>query len=92
MVPSWCPHPGLPTQRRSRHAPKTPLCMFCNAGLDSAELVSQLRAAHAEEDTKMGVDVVLGQTGDMSKLGIYESFRVGSFFVLAASQSPWCCV
>ena len=50
---------------------------FYNAGLDSAELVSQLRAAHAEEDTKMGVDVVLGQAGDMSKLGIYESFRVG---------------
>ena len=53
---------------------------FYNAGLDSAELVSQLRAAHAEEDTKMGVDVVLGQAGDMSKLGIYESFRVGSIF------------
>ena len=65
---------------------------FYNAGLDSAELVSQLRAAHAEEDTKMGVDVVLGQAGDMSKLGIYESFRVGSILGLAASQRPMCSV
>ena len=40
----------------------------------------------------MGVDVVLGQAGDMSKLGIYESFRVGSSLVLAASQGPWCCI
>ena len=52
--------------------------------------MSQLRAAHAEEDTKMGVDVVLGQAGDMSKLGIYESFRVGSFGV--GCIPAWCCI
>ena len=46
------------------------------AGLDSAELISQLRAAHAEDNTRMGVDVVLGKAGDMADLGIYECFRV----------------
>ena len=46
------------------------------AGLDSAELISQLRAAHAEQDTRMGVDVVLGKAGDMAELGIYECYRV----------------
>ena len=47
------------------------------AGLDSAELVSQMRAAHASEaDTRAGVDVVRGMTGDMQELGIYEAFKV----------------
>lgn len=51
-------------------------------GLDSAELISQLRAAHAEEDTRMGVDVVLGKAGDMSELGIYECYRVSPLFFI----------
>ena len=47
------------------------------AGLDSAELVSQMRAAHAASDeTRVGVDVVLGKAGDMQELGIYEAFKV----------------
>ena len=46
-------------------------------GLDSAELISQLRAAHAADSaTSSGVDVITGGVGDMGKLGIYESFRV----------------
>ena len=47
------------------------------AGLDPAEMISQLRAAHAQDETKMGVDVVTGQAGNMQKLGIFESFKVG---------------
>jgi hypothetical protein len=31
-----------------------------NAGLDSAELVTQLRAEHAKEGSKAGVDVIRG--------------------------------
>ncbi len=47
-----------------------------HAGLDSAELVSQMRAAHAsDEHTRAGVDVVRGVTGDMQELGIYEAFK-----------------
>ena len=40
----------------------------------------------------MGVDVVLGQAGDMSKLGIYESFRVGSFGVACIPGSVVLCL
>lgn len=48
-------------------------------GLDSAELVSQLRAAHAEGgDSRAGVDVLAGRMGDMSDLGIFEAFKVES--------------
>ena len=47
-----------------------------NAGLDSAEIVANLRAAHgADPASRMGVDVVLGEAGDMKELGIFEAFR-----------------
>ena len=48
------------------------------AGLDSADLVSKLRAAHAadEDTTRSGVDVLTGGVGDMAQLGIFEAFKV----------------
>ena len=47
------------------------------AGLDSADLISQLRASHAHDaKSKLGVDVLTGGAGDMDKLGIFESFKV----------------
>lgn len=47
-------------------------------GLDSADIVSKLRAAHAhDDDTLMGVDVLTGSIGDMAANGICESFKVG---------------
>ena len=49
------------------------------AGLDSADLISQLRASHAHDaHSRLGVDVLTGGAGDMSKLGIFESFKVRS--------------
>lgn len=52
-------------------------CTICdNAGLDSAEIIANLRAAHgADPATRMGVDVVLGASGDMAELGIFEAFK-----------------
>lgn len=53
-----------------------PTTICDNAGLDSAEIVSTLRAAHASDPTtRQGVDVVLGKAGDMQELGIFEAFR-----------------
>ena len=47
------------------------------AGLDSADLISQLRASHAHDArSRLGVDVLTGGAGDMDKLGIFESFKV----------------
>lgn len=41
--------------------------------------MANLRAAHAADGgSRMGVDVVRGEAGDMSQLGIYEAFRVKS--------------
>jgi hypothetical protein len=42
----------------------------CDAGLDAAEIVSQMRAAHAADPdtTAAGVDVVTGSVGDMQQV------------------------
>ncbi|KAK9821984.1 hypothetical protein WJX81_002760 [Elliptochloris bilobata] len=65
-----------------------PATICDNAGLDSAELISQLRAAHAADGaTASGVDVITGGVGDMNKLGIYESFRVKQQVLLSATEA-----
>ncbi|CDW58898.1 T complex protein 1 subunit beta [Trichuris trichiura] len=47
-----------------------------NGGYDSAELVSQIRAAHARGKKTYGLDMNDGTVGDMMSMGIYESYRV----------------
>ncbi|CAI7922909.1 unnamed protein product [Closterium sp. NIES-54] len=45
-----------------------PTIIADNAGLDSAELVAQLRAAHAEENSRAGIDVITGQVREKGLL------------------------
>ena len=58
-----------------------------NAGLDSPELITQLRAAHADANSTAGVDVISGDVGDMKMRGIYESFRVKQQVLLSAVEA-----
>lgn len=64
-----------------------PTIIADNAGLDSADLVAQLRAAHEEEDTKTGIDVITGAVGNMEKLGIFEAFKVKQAVLLSATEA-----
>ena len=61
---------------RALRALPTTICD--NAGLDSADIVATMRAAHGQdpEGTTSGVDIVKGAAGDMRDLGVYESFKV----------------
>jgi len=59
-----------------------------NAGLDSSEIVANLRAAHgADPESRMGVDVIRGDIGDMYEMGIYEAFRVKSQVLNSATEA-----
>ncbi|CAM6094900.1 unnamed protein product [Calypogeia fissa] len=58
-----------------------------NAGLDSADLVSKLRAAHFNSDSRAGIDVITGAVGDMETLGIYEAFKVKQAILLSATEA-----
>eukprot|EP01101_Sappina_pedata_P005394 TRINITY_DN2448_c0_g1_i3.p1 TRINITY_DN2448_c0_g1~~TRINITY_DN2448_c0_g1_i3.p1 ORF type:complete len:512 (+),score=264.10 TRINITY_DN2448_c0_g1_i3:32-1537(+) len=53
-----------------------PTIIADNAGFDSSELVSQLRAAHSNGQNKMGLNMDDGVIADMSTLGITDSFKV----------------
>jgi T-complex protein 1 subunit beta len=46
-----------------------------NGGLDSAELVTRLRAAHARGDSSFGLDMAASGVGDMKALGVRESYK-----------------
>lgn len=71
---------------RALRALPTTICD--NAGLDAAEIVSTLRAAHGSDpNTRTGVDVVQGTSGDMKELGIYECFRVKQAVLLSATEA-----
>merc|ERR1712232_846075 len=52
-----------------------PSILADNGGLDSAELVGQLKAAHARGEHAVGLEFAKGSIADMSERGIMESFR-----------------
>ncbi|KAJ6581309.1 chaperonin Cpn60/TCP-1 family [Mycena capillaripes] len=64
-----------------------PTILADNAGYDSSDLVSRLRAAHYEGQADAGLDMDLGTIGSMRKLGITESYKLKRQVVLSASEA-----
>ena len=59
-----------------------------NAGLDFAEIVSQMRAAvSSDRSSTIGVDIITGGAGDMKERGIFESFKVKSAALMSATEA-----
>ena len=58
-----------------------------NAGLDSSEIVSQLRASHGRGETTAGVDILTGHVGDMASCGVTECFRVKQQILLSGTEA-----
>ncbi|ERN09244.1 T-complex protein 1 subunit beta isoform X2 [Amborella trichopoda] len=78
---------SLAIEAFSRALQAIPTIIADNAGLDSAELVAQLRAEHHKDETKAGIDVISGAVGDMEILGISESFKVKQAILLSATEA-----
>jgi len=64
-----------------------PTIIADNAGYDSSELVSQLRAAHTSGNNKAGLDMTNACISSMEDLGITESFKVKKHVLVAASEA-----
>ncbi|KAM7350521.1 chaperonin containing TCP1 subunit 2 isoform 2-T2 [Cochliomyia hominivorax] len=64
-----------------------PTAIADNAGYDSAQLISELRAAHAQGKSTYGLDMEKGKIGDMKELGITESFAVKRQVLLSAVEA-----
>eukprot|EP01130_Rhizamoeba_saxonica_P000713 TRINITY_DN10644_c0_g1_i1.p1 TRINITY_DN10644_c0_g1~~TRINITY_DN10644_c0_g1_i1.p1 ORF type:complete len:560 (-),score=176.69 TRINITY_DN10644_c0_g1_i1:66-1688(-) len=58
-----------------------------NGGYDSAELVSDLQAAHYNGKTKQGLNMADGSITDVEELGITESLKVKKKVVQSASEA-----
>merc|ERR1711974_197850 len=56
-------------------------------GYDSAQLTSELKAAHNSGNNTMGLNMYEGQIGCMSELGITESFSVKRQVLVQASEA-----
>jgi T-complex protein 1 subunit beta len=64
-----------------------PTIIADNAGYDSAQLVSELRAAHTQGSSSMGLNMDTGHIGCMKDLGITESFAVKRQVLMSASEA-----
>lgn len=64
-----------------------PMHIADNAGYDSAELVSGLRAKHYEGFHTWGLEMNEGKLADMTELGICEALKVKSQVLLSASEA-----
>lgn len=64
-----------------------PTAIADNAGYDSAQLVSELKALHALGPNSMGLNMDIGRVGCMKELGITESFAVKRQVLLSASEA-----
>lgn len=61
----------------SRALQAIPTTIADNAGLDSAELISQLRAEHHKENSTAGIDVITGQVSSpRQKSVMHPSFKI----------------
>jgi T-complex protein 1 subunit beta len=64
-----------------------PTVIADNAGFDSSDLVSQLRAAHTQGNHNMGLDMENGVVADVVELGITESFKVKTQVLVSAAEA-----
>ena len=64
-----------------------PAIVADNGGYDSAELVTQLRAAHAQGKSSYGLDMQRGAVADMKEMGVMESFKSKLQVLLSASEA-----
>ncbi|ELT88004.1 hypothetical protein CAPTEDRAFT_159519 [Capitella teleta] len=64
-----------------------PTVIADNAGYDSADLVSELRAVHTDGKTTYGLDMDQGCIGDMAQLGITESYKVKNQVLVSGSEA-----
>jgi T-complex protein 1 subunit beta len=64
-----------------------PTILADNAGFDSSELVAQLKAAHAQGQHNVGLNLMDGNVGDMITAGVTDSYKLKRQVVLSASEA-----
>ena len=86
-VPSTTGKKQLAMEAFAKALRALPATIAENGGYDSAEIVANLRAAHAQGDKRAGIDMNQGIIGNMVELGICESFKLKEHVLMAAAEA-----
>lgn len=86
-VPNTAGKKALAMESFARALRALPAIIADNGGFDSSELVTRLRAAHAAGESNAGLDMTQGDIGDMTKLGIRESFKSKLHVLVSAAEA-----
>merc|ERR1712086_38625 len=78
---------GICIEAYARALEQIPLILADNGGYDSSELVGQLRAAHHQGKSDMGLNLELGEIASMKDLSICESMRSKVHQINSASEA-----
>ncbi|KJH44637.1 T-complex protein 1, beta subunit [Dictyocaulus viviparus] len=78
---------ALAVESFGRALAQLPTIICDNAGLDSADLVTKLRAEHSNGRHNMGIDIEHGCVADVIALGVVESFSVKMCMVSSAAEA-----
>lgn len=86
-VPTTAGKAALAMEAFARALRQLPCIIADNAGYDSGELVTQLRAAHARGETQAGLDMREGCIGNMWELGIREAYKSKLQVLVSAAEA-----
>lgn len=86
-VPTVAGKKALAMESFARALRQLPSIIADNGGFDSVELVSQLRAAHFGGNRTAGLDMNVGEIGDMDALGIRESYKSKKQVLCSAAEA-----
>jgi T-complex protein 1 subunit beta len=78
---------ALAVEAFSRALRAIPTVLADNAGYDSSELVTRLRAAHATGASRTGLDLDKGDLADMDALGVVESYKSKLQSLVSAAEA-----
>ena len=78
---------ALAMEAFARALRQLPTIIADNAGLDSSDIVTNMRAAHVAGEANTGIDIKSGEIGDMWKLGIRESFKSKLQVLVSAAEA-----
>lgn len=87
QVPTVSGKAALAMEAFARALRQLPTIIADNAGYDSSELVTQLRAAHASGNSSAGLNMREGVIGDMWELGVREAFKSKLQVLVSAAEA-----
>ncbi|CAD5211560.1 unnamed protein product [Bursaphelenchus okinawaensis] len=78
---------SLAVEAFARALQQLPTIICDNAGFDSAEIISKLRAEHANGNHEYGIDIETGKIANVTEKGVLESYNVKLCMITSAAEA-----